>query len=263
MEFPMFSICKKNQSYVNSRIFNSESTFRLMKYFIIFYIMLLPFRLIAKEWKCLKSYQKETQHTELSPSDWLKSDRKNNTEVWRNANSYNLTYNKAEAYTTFDQRKDFFAWIDAELSNKGHEVVWPSMAYFINNKLRLLETFPYKLMTHRSMKAYANAGSDAVFINSFETLKRLYNSETILKDEMAVAWDKNILHEEQFVWIQSVYETMDDRSIARVEKIAKGKSIYGLFVPKVIRFEGGISCTEDRYNYALEKLRSYCLSLKK
>ncbi len=234
-----------------------------MKCLIFLGILILPFHVMAKEWNCLKTFQKDTNETTLPPQDWLKSDRTHNTEVWMNANLYNLTNNKPEEYRTIKQRKDFFAWLSSELKSKGHEVVWPTMAHFISNKLRLLECFPYEMLTNKKMKTYANAGSDAVFFNSFETLSELYHSETILKAEQAEQWDKDILHKEQHEWIEKVYQTMDEHSVKHIERIAKGKSVYSLFVPKDIRFVGDISKAEDRYVYALEKLRNYCKSQNK
>ncbi|MEZ4792495.1 MAG: Insecticidal toxin complex protein [Gelidibacter sp.] len=234
-----------------------------MKVLMFLGLLLLSSNGMAKEWNCLKAYQKETNRTTLRPQDWLKRDRLRNTLTWQNANAYNLTNNKPGEYQTIKQRKDFFEWLDSELKAKGHEVVWPSMASFISNKLRLLECFPYRMLTNRKMKEYAKAGSDAVFINSFGALNNLYQSEPILKGENAVQWDKDILHEEQYEWVEEVYQTMDARSIEHIERIAKGKSFYSMFVPKEIRFEGDISKAEDRYDYALHKLREYCLSLNK
>ena len=234
-----------------------------MRVVIVFFLVGFPFIGMAKEWKSLKAYQKETQLTDLQPQDWLRSDRTRNTAIWMSANLYNLTNNRPQDYVTIKQRKDFFKWLNIELKAKGHEVVWPSMAYYISNKLRLLECFPYEMLTKRQMKAYAKAGSEAVFVNAFETLNDLFHSEEVLKRKAAVDWDKAILQEEQFVWIEAIYQTIDEKSLQQIERIAKGKSVYGLFVPKAIRFEGDISIAEDRYNYALNKLRSYCMSLIK
>lgn len=227
------------------------------------WILFLPYTIVAKEWKCLKEFQKETNKATLPPQDWLKSDRKHKTAVWMNANQYNLINNRPQEYTTFKQRKDFFDWIDSELKAKGHEVVWPSMAYFICNKLRLLECFPYQMLTNKKMKLYAKQGSEVVFSNSFNALKELYLSPTILKAQDAKEWDKMILHDEQYIWIDAVYQTMDERSIKHIEQIAKGKSFYSMFVPKAIRFEGDISNAQDRYDFALHKLRYYCKSFDK
>ena len=40
--------------------------------------------------------------------------------------------------------------------------------------------------------------------------------------------------------------------------MAKGKGFYGLMVAKEIRFQGDISNSNERYEYALESLRKYC-----
>ncbi|MCB0444080.1 MAG: Insecticidal toxin complex protein [Gelidibacter sp.] len=229
-----------------------------MRYHLVFLIFFCTTSFYAKEWKCLKTYQKATHKQELSPSDWLKSDRKQQTSVWKNANIYNLSHQKPEEYLTIKQRKDFYLWIVTELKAKGHDVVWPTMAYFISNKLRLLECFPYNLLTSKDMKAYALKGSEDVFVNSFKSLSLLYDSKTILKGEAAEKWDEHQLYTEQYVWIEAIYKMIDAKSLKHIERIAKGKSFYSIFVPKAIRFEGDISKPEERYNYAINKLKPYC-----
>ena len=231
-----------------------------MKLIVFSILLLFSFTTFSREWKTLKDYQKSTLNKELLPQDWLKSDRKNNTEVWQKANNYNLTNNKPEEYTSIQQRRDFYSWIIAKLDTKEHEVVWPKMAYYISKKLRLVEAFPYSIFTNKKVKGYANQGSEEVFFNSFEFLQVVYLSETTLKGEEALSWDKTILYEEQFVWIEKIYLKMDERSLKQIERMAKGKFLYSLVVPKQIRFEGDIANPQERYNYALNKLRFYCIS---
>ena len=108
------------------------------------------------------------------------------------------------------------------------------------------------------IKQYTKAGSAIVFKNAFIELHKLYLSKEILKGAQAKLWDKRIIKEEQFIWINSIYKTMDDKSIKTLECIAKGKGIYGLGVPKSIRFKGDLAKAEARYNYALEVLYPYC-----
>ncbi|RKE92184.1 Insecticidal toxin complex protein [Ichthyenterobacterium magnum] len=232
-----------------------------MKNYLLLFAILFSISIHAKEWKSLRAYQKETQTKLLSPSDWLSSDRRNNTRTWQKANAYNLGNNNVQAYKTIRQRRDFYRWLNAELRIKGHEVVWLSMAQYISHKLRLVDAFPYSLFTTKQFKNYTRNGSKVVFNNVFDVLKQLYDSEIILKGNEALAWDKSILKKEQYKWIQSIYNTMDSRSLNQIERVAKGKFLYGLLVPKAIRFKGDISKAEERYNYALNTLRDYCKSL--
>jgi len=226
---------------------------------IIAFVLVFGFSLSiqAKEWKSLKQYQRITQNEQLSPSDWLASDRRQNSQVWQNANAYNLIHNNSSEYQTIKQYLDFYIWIDHEFEVKGHEVVWQKMAYFISCKLRLLETFPHGLLVTERVKVYARRGSQVVFNNAFERLKNLYDSDEILKNESAMQWDKTMLHDEQFIWIESIYKELDKKSLKQIERMARGQFLYALVVPKAVRSKDNISKPADRYQYSRHSLRPY------
>jgi len=229
----------------------------MIKYCFIL-ISLLPLTSIASEWPCLKVYQQETGQSVLSEKDWLTSDRRKNTHVWQQANTFNLENQLASEYSTIKQRRDFYQWYYMAISDKGHEVVWPKMAHYISTKLRLTKAFPFTIFTNKSIKSYANQGSETVFMQVFSSLKTLYHSESILKSEAALAWDETILYKEQWDWIQPIYNDIDENTLKTIEKMAKGNGFYSLMVPKAIRFEGDISNQNSRYQYALNQLRMYC-----
>lgn len=229
-----------------------------MRWIIIFVFFVFNNSVSAKEWRNLEAYQKITQKQNLSPSDWLKSDRLKNTQVWQQANQYNLTHNLPDEYTKIKERKDFYKWLYKELDNKGHEVVWVKMAHYISTKLRKMESFPYSIFLNAKILEYANIGSKRVFNSAFVDLNLMYNSDKVYKGNLAIQWDKNILYKEQYLWIDSIYKTMDNRSLKKLHRIANGKLLYALVVPKAIRFKDNLSNTKARYNYALNKLRAYC-----
>lgn len=216
----------------------------------------------ASEWRSICAYQKATQQKELSPSDWLASDRRQNSITWQNANAYNLTHNLPNEYANMKQRRDFYKWFDAQIKAKGHEVVWPSMAYYVSSKLKLVKTFPLSLLARKQVKHYASLGGETVFNNAFEILKKLYASNKVLKADAALKWDELIIYKEQYVWIEGIYKMMDERSLNQIKRMAKGKFLYGLAIPKVIRFKGDITNAQDRYAYAFESLRRYCKDSK-
>ncbi len=213
---------------------------------------------LAKEWKCLKDFQKETGKESLAPSDWLTADRRYNTLTWQRANAFNLKHNLPKEYESIRERTDFYKWLYEALEAKGHEVVWPKMAHFISNRLRLIKAFPYRLFMKKNIKKYAYLGSQTAFAGAFETLGTLYFSNEILKGNDALLWDEQILYQEQHVWLSEIYDEVDPSTLKTIERMAKGKGFYGVIVPKEIRFEGDISLEENRYNYALQILRQYC-----
>lgn len=217
------------------------------------------FTIQAKEWKTLKHYQKFTQKEQFSLSDWLASDRRNNTLVWQKANSYNLLNNKPNEYQSIIERRDFYIWIDQEFKKIGHEVIWQKMALYISRKLRLLESFPHVMFISKSVKEYVHQGSEMIFNDAFERLKELFCSKEILKNNDAIQWDKDMMHDEQFIWVESIYKKIDEKSLKQIERMAKGQFLYALVVPKSIRFKDDISSPEDRYQYAINVFRPYCI----
>ena len=214
----------------------------------------------AKEWKNLHQYQKGTHKVALSPSDWLSSDRRQNTLIWQHANAFNLSHNQPQEYQTIKERRDFYVWIDHEFQLKGHEVIWQKMAYFISSKMRLTEIFPHSMLTPKKVKLYARQGSEVVFNNALEKLNNLFSSDKTLKGEEALKWDEMMLHFEQFDWVESVYKNIDTRSLKQIRRMTSGKFWYALAVPKKLRFKNNISNPEERYRYGLNVLRPYCIS---
>ena len=79
-----------------------------MKQLLVVYIFFVSISAFPKEWKNLQHFQKETNQISLTPKDWLKSDRKQNTSIWQQANVYNLNNNHPEEYLTIKQRRDFY-----------------------------------------------------------------------------------------------------------------------------------------------------------
>ncbi|MBU2952087.1 Insecticidal toxin complex protein [Tamlana agarivorans] len=212
----------------------------------------------AKEWKSLNAFEKVNGKRELRATDWLKSDRRRNTQVWQNANIYNLQHNYFLEYETIKERRDFYKWFFSKMEARHCEVVWPKMAYYISNKLRLVNAFPFSVFTTKSVKSYAYQGSETVFNHAFKTLKALYLSEDVLKSNAAMQWDESIIHKEQYIWLKGIYEGIDDKGLRTIERMAKGKGFYCVLVPKKIRFKSDISVTKNRYDYALHVLRDFC-----
>lgn len=230
---------------------------------IILFVLTLSFSFTtyAKEWRSLRQYQKITHKTELDPSDWLSSDRRHNTLIWQHANTFNLSQSRPQEYQTIKERRDFYVWIDHEFHLKGHEVKWQKMAYYISSKMRLLEVFPHCILTSKRVKLYAQQGSEVVFNNAFEQLQTLFVSDTIIRGDEALKWDEMMLHFEQFEWVESVYESIDAKSLKQIRRMARGKFWYALAFPRALRFKNDISNPEERYSYGLNILRPYCMDI--
>lgn len=229
-----------------------------MRVKLYFIVGMLSVSCYASEWPSLKAYQKQTGRTELTSSDWLKSDRKNNTIVWQQANAYNLENLLPKEYQSIPERRDFYEWYYKSMETKGHQVVWPKMAHYISKKLRLIKAFPFSIFTKDTVKEYAYQGSELVFNSAFKELKAAYNTSNALQDDEALEWDKDILYLEQYNWLQEIYSDVDDKTLKTIKRMSEGKGFYALVVPKEIRFKGNVSDARTRYEYALGTLRDYC-----
>ena len=229
-----------------------------MKVILFVFACSFSFSIYAKEWKSMLQYQKATQNLTLPASDWLRSDRCKNTLVWQNTNVYNLIHNNFLEYQNIKERRDFYDWIDYEFKIKGHEVIWQRMAYYISGKLKILESFPHKMFMSKRVNAYVQLGSEVIFNEAFQHLKSLFLYDGVFKGEDAFEWDQKMLHDEQFIWVEKIYKTIDPKSQKKIENMAKGKFIYALVVPKAIRFYGDISDPKERYFYAMNIFRPYC-----
>ncbi|WP_308992146.1 Insecticidal toxin complex protein [Mariniflexile litorale] len=234
-----------------------------MRVYCFLFLFILNLSVYAKEWKSLKIYHKTTHKENLLASDWLKSDRTNNTDVWKLANSFNLENNLSQEYNSFSERKDFYKWVQTEVEKKGHQVVWFKMVYFISRKLSLMEAFPSNVFANKKIMNYANSCSESIFKNSFIEINNLFKLTSILNEKAGLEWDKDILYKEQYIWVNEIINTMDARSLKKVENILQRKCLYGIFVPKELQFMGDLENKEMRYEYALNTLRIYFKNIKR
>lgn len=230
-----------------------------MKYFLSLYF-LFTWHVHCKEWQSFSYFQKQTGKHELSSSDWLTKDRKQNTLVWQQANTYNLINSLFDEYQSIQERRDFYLWYYKAIENKGHQVIWPKMAHYISKKLRLTMAFPFKIFIRKSVKKYSEEGSSTVFNKAFLDMRALFLSKEILANDLALEWDKEILKKEQYDWLIPVYKTVDTKTKKTITNIAKGTCFYAFLVPQPVRFKGDLSNAKERYDYALIDLRNYCKS---
>ncbi|MCL5246027.1 Insecticidal toxin complex protein [Cellulophaga sp. 20_2_10] len=229
-----------------------------MRYFFTLTLFLFFFEGSAAEWKNLKEYEQQTGKTTFAPQDWLTQDRLKNTSVWQEANSFNLENNLFLEYQTIVERRDFYKWYALSVEEKGHKVVWPRMAHFISSKLSLTTRFPYNIVARKDVVLLSKKGSKKVFNSAFPSMLKLYTRSKTLTKAESLAWDKDILYKEQYLWIENIYAEMNIKTLKRLERIAKGKFLYGLVVPNTIRFKGDLTNPKDRYAYATETLRKHC-----
>ena len=171
-----------------------------------------------KEYESKKAYKEETGNrwSKRGQGDWLSSDRKNNTDTWKNANTFNLQQEEGyEEYSNIEQRAAFYEWFQGASDAKGNEIRWAGaaadVAFAINelanpnvggvNSTWLADQMGYSSEEARS---FANTGNRMIFEDVFPKLRTLYNGP-VVKGQYAFNWDAMALSQEQNL-IQPLYQ---------------------------------------------------------
>ena len=220
-----------------------------------------------KEYKNAKQFERQnkgkTWEKGRGQGDWLKSDRTENTDLWKNANVFNLKQEKGfEEYTSISQRTDFYQWFQTTTEQQGSNTKWAGAATIVARQMAQVEDPLTAWVVGKDVVNFANAGNKAIFNDVFGDLRGLYNkgaSGSPLKGEAAKLWDANILYKEQFVIVQPIYQKQNAATIMELSKMAKGEGIYGLgyLFQEELKFEGNILNPQDRYNHGMNKVVPY------
>ncbi len=211
----------------------------------------------TQEWKSLKSYQKETGNSFLLDGCWLKKDRKRHTAIWRQANKYNLNIeNGNKKYRSISQIRDFYFWFDEERKKQGHEIKWIRIAATAAGQLSKLDRCFIRVFIVRKKEVvkFANEGSEKVFAFAFPQLKNLYFSNEIIIGKDAEYWDNNYGKREQCEILEPLYKKLSKKAIKKLDRMAKGKGIFHLGVPKELKYEGEIDDCQSRFEHGMIKL---------
>ncbi len=216
----------------------------------------------SQEWKSLKSYQKETGETLLQKGCWLKRDRKHQTKVWKQANLYNLTIVTGnQKYQSISQIRDFYLWFDADRKKQGHEILGVGIAAIAAKQLSKLDSgfIRFFVVRNQEIVEFANEGSHKVFEFGFPLMKNVYFSDELITGKNAKNWSLKYGKIEQCDILQPLYKQLSTKALSRLAKMARGKGIFNLGVPKRLKFVGNIEDCQTRFEHGLYKLKPYYL----
>ncbi len=216
----------------------------------------------SQEWNSLKSYQKETGFTLLQEGCWLKRDRRQQTLVWKQANLYNLYVKKGnEKYQSISQIRDFYLWFDAERKRQGHKINGVGVAAIAAEQLSKLDSgfIRFFVVRNKEVIEFANEGSDKVLAFAFPLMKDVYFSDKLILGDEAKNWSLKYGKLEQCKVLEPLYQQLSPKALTRLEKMAKGKGIFRLGVPKALKYVGSIKDCQTRFEHGLNKLLPYYL----
>ena len=219
--------------------------------------------LFAQECKNLHTYKKETGSSTLKEGCWLKRDRKNQTIIWHQTNLFNLQKpNGYLQYKSIQQISDFYNWFDIERKILGHEIQWIGISSIATGQLANIEDFGVRkfIIRNKEIVQFANDGSKAVLKYAFPNMKKLYFSKEIIKDKAAENWDLEFGKNEQCFVLDTCFQKLSIKALYKLERMAKGKGVFYLAIPKQLKYEGNIENCKDRFEHGLHKLIPYYLS---
>lgn len=231
-------------------------------FILLVYFFCSNFCCYAQEWKSLKVYKKETDQDNLANGNWLKKDRKRNTRVWQAANAFNISNKQANLkYTNIHQIRDFYRWFDEDRKEKKHETNWVGIAAIAADNLSKLDNVFVKIFVtnNKEIQAFAKNGSRKVFDFAIPELKKIYGLENPIVGNEAEKWDYKYGKIEQCDILSSIYNNLSEKAINKLQKMAEGRGVYSLVIPKELRYKGNLKSCETRYEYSVSKLLKFYL----
>jgi hypothetical protein len=220
----------------------------------------------TQEQRNLKLYCKETGNAFLQDGFWLKKDRKRQTEVWKKANLYNLTIENGNTkYKTISQIRDFYYWFDFEREKLGHEIKWIGIASIAAGQLSKLDNGFVRLFVVRNQEIveFAEKGSKKVLEYAFPLLKEVYFSKELIKGKNAENWDLEYGMNEQCVILDPLYKELSFKAQCKFDRMAVGKGVFRLGVPKKLKYVGSIEDCQARFDHGIDKMLPYYLAHQK
>ncbi len=220
-----------------------------------------------KEYKSVRQFERQnkgkTWEKNKGAGDWLRSDRIENSNVWKNANEHNLQHQEGyNEYNSISQRRDFYQWFQTTTEQQGSETKWAGAATIVARQMAQVDDPLNAWVVGKDVVNFANAGNKAIFNDVFGDLRGLYDkgaSGSPLKGEAAKLWDANILYKEQFIIVQPIYLKQNVATIMELSRMAKGEGIYGaaFLFQEELKFTGNILNPQDRYNHGMNRVVPY------
>lgn len=219
----------------------------------------------AQEQRNLKSYSKETGNAFLKDGCWLKIDRKRQNEVWKKANLFNLSIENGNTkYKTISQIRDFYVWFDLEREKLGNEIKWIGIAAIAAGQLSKLDYGFIRLFIVRNKEVvkFANEGSKKVLEFACPLLRKVYFSNEIIKGKDAENWDLEYGLMEQCIILDPLYKKLSHRALCKLDRMAGGKGLFKLGIPKELKYVGRIEDCQARFEHGMNTMLPFYLAHK-
>jgi len=154
-------------------------------------------------------------------------------------------------------------WFDLEIKKQGHEIQAVGVASVAAWQLSKLDNVLIRFFfRNKELVNFANEGSKKVFEFAFPLMQDVYFSDKIFTGEEARNWGIKNGRIEQCEILEPLYENLSLKSIQKLERMAKGKGIFCLGVPKELKYKGSIKDCTTRFEHGLYTILPFYLLRK-
>jgi hypothetical protein len=176
----------------------------------------------------------------LSPQDWRFSDRRDNTDAWKQACQFNLIHVRNGEYRHIAERRDFYKWFYDATADRGYWTRWALAAYIVAGGMEEMASVDYSeglSPITNELQGLTRIGNQVIFDDVLPKLKKLWDGPP-LKGDDAKKWDEQTLAEEQNL-IQNLYKGLSADTMERFASMADLKYYRAKF-GKLIRLGGRV-----------------------
>ena len=154
-------------------------------------------------------------------NNWTTSDRKQNTDKWKEACEHNLLNLRNGEYTKIPERRDFYKWFYEATAAKGFHTRWALAAYVVAGGMAEMAEVDWTeglSPITNELQGLTRIGNQVIFDDVLPKLRRLYTGPVLTGDDARKA-DQQILADEQHL-IQNLYRGVSADAMARFEGMA-------------------------------------------
>ena len=158
----------------------------------------------------------------------------------------------------------FIVWFDFEREKQGHEIKWIGISAIAADQLSKLDNGFIRLIFVRNKEIvkFANEGSKNVFEFAYPLLNKVYFSNEIIKGKDAENWDLEYGMNEQCKILGPLYKKLSSEDLCKLYRMAGGKGLFRLGVPKELKYAGSIEDCQARFEHGINQMIPYYLAHK-
>lgn len=189
-------------------------------------------------------YKMATGNVNLQKACWLKKDRKEKNDIWKNACMYILEHKYQGIMGPFGQIADFYGLLKDEVTKSQHKSRWLKGGYkLVNDLAKWIENTGFSNVVTNDVETILyelNIGiCDYAITQFYELFYGKHKDNPLNTMEKAYKWDLEFVRYEQGVVAVPIYEKTSKITIERYQDMADqdglkgyGSSIFSHVIPE-------------------------------